>query len=315
MKTSTTQLRVPDCEKAIKQTLLYAHIFNYPLKHSELWYYLKTSVKINKRDFNHMIHFMPKGIESSYGYYYLAGNKNIVAERKKREVISMRKLSIAKKAGTLLSIIPTILYIGISGSLSMKYAKESDDIDFFIITRKNSLWVTRLLSLLLLEMFGLRRSKSSKNSQDKVCINMLIDETKLTFSENRRDVYTSHEISQLKTLYSRNDTALKFYHANVWIKSFMPNVLPNIKLVKMFRKNPRELLLRMYRAVGIIFLPLVSLEKLTQKAQLCSIRKDQTSEVVTQSFVAFHPFDYREYVLEKYKVLLTANSLIYPFTL
>ncbi len=313
MKTGIAQLRLKrHFREAIKQTLLYAHIFDSPLTRHELWYYLKTKAKIRKDDFYYMLNFLPRGVKMSNGYYYLTSNKNVVIDRSHREAVSRRKFQIAKKVGNLLSIIPTILYIGVSGSLSMKHAVENDDIDFFIITRKNSLWITRLFCLLILEIFNLRRSKFSRNPRDKICINMLIDETQLKFPKDRQDIYTSQEIAQLKTLYSRSNTVLRFYHLNAWINSFMPNVLSDVH--KISKSNSEELLLGSCRLVGNFLLPIILFEKLAEKIQLWSIKKNQTSETVSKSFVAFHPFDYREYVLEKYKILLINHNLRYPFT-
>lgn len=313
-KDNSQQYSKDHCLDALRQTLLYAHIFNYPLKRNELWYYLKTHVNIKKSDFYQMLNFIPEDIESVDGYYFFTGYRHGIKDRKKRESFSNTKIFIAKNVTKLLSIIPTILYVGISGSLSMRNAGENDDIDLFIITKKNSLWSTRLLILLILQLLGMRRSRNSNNRRNKICVNMLIDETQLTFAKNRRDIYTSQEIAQLKTLYSRDNTAYKFYLSNEWIKKFMPNILPNLLKNKEIYKSS-QFLVWIFRILGSFLLPIIIFEKVAEAIQLWSINKNQTNEYVTSSFVAFHPFDYRELVLKKYNSILIDHHLSFTLTL
>ena len=62
-----------------------------------------------------------------------------------REKYSESKLQIAKRASKLISKVPTVLFVGITGSLAMMNADKDSDIDLIIITKRNTLWTTRML--------------------------------------------------------------------------------------------------------------------------------------------------------------------------
>jgi hypothetical protein len=113
-------------------------------------------------------------------------------------------------------------------------ADKEDDIDFFIITKKDTLFKTRLLVLLALQLLGLRRKRLEKNPADKICVNFLIDETKLSFSKDKRDIYTAHEILQIKPLFFRDNIYSRFLKANTWVYNFLPNAISSIRHSKPF---------------------------------------------------------------------------------
>src|SRR5581483_4533970 len=83
------------------------------------------------------------------GYYCLSDRVQNIALRKERIVASQEKLQFAKKIVWLLSKIPTVELIGVSGSVGVGNADRNADIDLFIITSENFLWTTRLLCVLL----------------------------------------------------------------------------------------------------------------------------------------------------------------------
>src|SRR6185312_7622187 len=135
--------------------------------------------------------------------------------------------------------IPTIEFAGLSGSLAMHNAEKDADIDIFIITRPNTLWLTRFLILSLLQLKGKRRAPGKKHAKDTICVNMLLDTKHMAFPKNKRNIYTAHEIIQMKPLLIRNNTYNEFLHKNKWIINFLPHafptLLPNIK--KSYRRR------------------------------------------------------------------------------
>ncbi len=282
-------------KKAIMQTLLYSSLFHFPLTKSELWEFLKSDKPVTTDAFNSVMKQLPRDIAHIDRYYFLKGQEQIVAERKRRLVVSQEKIILAKSHINKLSFLPTVLFIGISGSLAMTNARKADDIDLFIIVKKNTIWLSRLLLLLILSLFGLRRSKQSSHTANKICLNMLLDEQALLLPQDRHDVYTAHEIAQVYPLFERHQTYQRFLSANAWVKTYMPNVTSTTGITKyaISEKTGRQ-------SSFIKFI-----EKVAGFIQLLYINRTITTETVNDRLLAFHPMDNRKKILKKYRELLS----------
>ena len=53
---------------------------------------------------------------------------------------------------------------------------------------------------------------------------MFLDESDLLIRD--RNIYTAHEICQMKLLWDRNGTYRKFIRVNSWIREYLPNWQP-----------------------------------------------------------------------------------------
>lgn len=283
--------------QAIKKTLAYASIFNYPLTTSEIRHWLigqKAPLKEVKR-FN-----IPK--------------QNF-EERRKKDKISLKKWAIAKKTASLLSKIPTILAILVTGNLSMNNSSADDDIDLLIITQKNTLWTTRFFANLLTDLIKIRRHPGDKRYKDKICLNMFLDEDHLLIKD--QNIYTAHELLQAKSIYDKNNTYQKFISTNFWAKKYLPNAYSKIKnnigAVNVF--SARRYLKRsaedastaknIYEPIFLIFE--TSLSFLQRKYMSSKI----TREKILPGQLLFHPKNTKNHVLKKYKSLLTKPNSPY----
>ena len=280
---------------AILRTLVYSDIFDYPLAKEEIWKFLVSEkpvesdkVKEELKNFPGAIVNHPEGGD----FYCLSGREEIIKTRIKRFKESRIKINRAKNITRYLSLIPTVLFVGISGGLAMHNADEKDDIDLFVITSKGSLWVTRLLLVFLLILMGQYRGRGNPpagGESQKICLNMLIDESFLKFPKERQDLYTAHEIIQLKPLFDRNNTYVKFVNANKWISKFLPNGIEIKKLSnEEIRKNNHN-----YSIIQL-------LNYSTKRLQLWYMKSHQTKETIEDHLLAFHPFDYKETVFKEY---------------
>ena len=278
-------------KKAVLRTLIYSDIFDYPLSQEEIWRFL-IGVKIDRKSFEKELRSLAKSESTPLGcrhnFYYLLGREKIVKKRTERERISRQKLKIAKKIAKWLSYIPTTLFVGISGALALKNSHKDDDIDLFVITSKNTLWLTRLMMAILLILTGHYRKRNAKDVCDKICLNMLIDETNLQLPLKQQDLYGAHEIIQLMPIYIKNNMYNRFLQANKWVEKFLPNAIKRIMNQEAGIKNQNKI-------------PLFILEWLAKQLQLWFINKHKTIEVVSDNFLAFHPLNYRRKILNLYK--------------
>ena len=196
-------------------SIVYHDIFDYPLSFPDLikWRAGETETNDSKLQ-----------VLYKNGYYFLEGKEGLIYKRILRERISKKKLGIARKASRILSFIPTIKMIAVTGSLAMYNSTDESDIDLLVVTQKGRLWITRIISYSLLKIFGQNvRSAGDKNQKDKLCLNMWMDESDLVWKKRDRNVYSAHEIGQILPLINRDKTYEKFLQKNAWILKFWPN--------------------------------------------------------------------------------------------
>jgi hypothetical protein len=123
-------------------------------------------------------------------------------------------LRTAYKVGGFLYQFPFVRGIGISGSLSKNFADQHTDIDFFIITRSNRLWIARTL------MHLFKKLTFITGHQHWYCMNYYIDEEALRIEE--QNIFTATELITLIPVCG-NGTMDKFYHQNNWVAEYFPH--------------------------------------------------------------------------------------------
>lgn len=211
--------------KAIFRTLTYADIFAYPLNDKEIWEYLITDKKVNLQSLTKELARVvdKKLILQDSGFYFLPGREMIVALRKRRKMASRNKMKIAHRVAGRLKFIPTIKMVAITGALAMDNSEKNDDIDLLIVTDKKRLWLTRLLTIFLVELVAQRRRPKDKEFKDKICLNMFLDEENLQVPPIERNLFSAHEACQLKPIWNRGDTYKRFVRANKWTTRYLAN--------------------------------------------------------------------------------------------
>lgn len=289
-------------EKAILKTLIYSDIFSYPLTKEEIWKYLiweeKTPVK--KREFEE--NFPYKFILIKENFYFLNNKEEIIELRKKRKKYSLEKKEISETALNILKKIPLIKLIGISGALSMENSEKEDDIDLFIITKKNTLWMTRLIATFFLEINKLRRHPWGKIVANKICLNMFVDEANLEIPKKEQNLYTAHEVCQMKPIFKKNDTYKKFLSNNQWILNYLPNSILKINKKKPPKNNFFQLTLNFVYTVNtfVFTCALCTLNFIFMLPQIWYMKSHQTKEILNRGYIRFHPDDKTNEVLNKY---------------
>lgn len=257
------------------KSVFYHSIFDYPLTEAELFKWT-TGYK-----FPLVNNIPPTNFKSGY---YFVGDKSLIYQRIMRSRLSFKKTALAKKAARTLSLIPSIKMVAITGSLAMGNSTRDSDIDLMVVTSKNTLWSTRILSLLLLMSFKFRlRRYGEKNHQDKLCINVWLDLTKLSWRAKDRNVYTAHEIAAVEPLINKDRTYEKFIFKNAWIKDYWPN---SVQIEKLNIKYQKSILDYCLVPIAWVF------EKIAFELQCLYMKKRITREVVTPTRALFHPVDW-----------------------
>ena len=271
---------------AIIKTFCYFAVFKYPLTLRQISKYMhgfKVSQIQIKRELG-----KTNAVHSSGGYYFFPDKQKDVTLRIKHKKISKKLLNEAKKMGKILSFIPTIKLIGVSGSLSMNNCKEGDDIDLFIVTGNNSLWLSRILVVGLIFFLGKKRSRFGA-SKGKVCTNMWM--SKGSLEATKKNIYVAHELAQLKVLVDKNNAYQNLLGFNQWIYRYLPNIY-KFEIPREKRQDNRLFERLLYPIETICFYMQITYMK----------RKSaKGKETVNRNLAMFHPNDYTKSVLGKYK--------------
>lgn len=199
---------------ALVKTLLYFDIFHYPLNLNELVEYCQFQ-HINKETACRELDFLIENVMVvKQEDYYLISNKNSLIERRKLgNELAEKKMKTAFQMSEFISKFPFVRCVCISGSLSKNFMAEDSDIDFFIITSTNRLWLCRSLLVLYKKIFLF-------NSHKHFCINYYLDTKHLEIPDH--NIFTATEITFLKPTYNAAMFE-EFSKQNNWTEQFYPN--------------------------------------------------------------------------------------------
>ena len=263
-------------------SIVYHDMFDYPLTFKDMirW---KTGPGIEPL-------FKEASVVQTSGYYYLEGQTPLVLKRTMRMRLSRNKISIAKKAAKLLSLVPTVKMVGLTGALAMRNTNDDSDIDVMIVTKEGTLWATRITAYLLLKVFGVKMRKPGNHEQkDKMCLNIWIDEKDLGWGKKSQNIFTAHEIAQIEPLYDRGGAYKKLMEKNKWIKRYWPNAVQK----KYFIKKKGSVY------ANLTILPFILFEPIARKIQMAYMKNKITRETVTPTKALFHPVDWSSIVMDR----------------
>ena len=200
--------------------LAYFDVFHHPLLISEIKEYLDQ--EINENDLEScMIEMCNKGLIFHLGpFYSLRNDAGLITRRKAGNEKAAKLLLTANKIAKFLYRFPFVRAVGISGSLSKNYADAGTDIDFFIITATNNLWLARSL------LHGFKKLTFLIGKQHWYCMNYFIDESSLKIPEE--NIFTATEVVTFMPVIGKKAVD-SFYLTNNWAFQYFPNIdSPNL---------------------------------------------------------------------------------------
>lgn len=208
-------------KKSVLKVLAYFEIFHYPLNLKEINSFLDRP--LNEAALNTTLDklLIEKKIYKVDEFYSLQNNPSLIERRKKGNDYATALLTKGYGIGKFLFKFPYVRGIGISGSVSKKFADESADIDYFIITKSNRLWIARTILCLFIKF------PFVKNRRRYYCMNYFVDEAGLTIEE--KNIYTATELYTLIPV-AGNGSLEKFFKHNDWASSYLPN--HNVPVIK-----------------------------------------------------------------------------------
>jgi hypothetical protein len=201
-------------EQSIIKALAYFDIFNYPLTLDEIHHFLDQTISRDDVLLTLQQLVDENRVFRMGSFYSLQQDPSLRARRTNGNHKAGILLTTGYKVAGFLFQFPFVRGIGISGSLSKNFADQNTDIDFFIITRANRLWLARTL------MHLFKKLTFITGHQHLYCMNYYIDEEALCIGE--QNIFTATELVTLKPVCG-NGTMDRFYEQNNWAGSYFPN--------------------------------------------------------------------------------------------
>jgi len=205
---------MPGLEHSILKAVAYFNLFDYPITVEEIKSFLDR--RFDEGEFDTALKQLTDNghLFKLKEYYSLANDLSLVYKREASNSKAVDELIRARKIASFVYSFPFVKGVGISGSLSKNCANEKSDLDFFIITKANRLWIARTL----LHLYY--RITLSAAKRQMICLNYFIDEVALDIPE--KNFYTAIEIATLIPCEGA-DTMHRFFTANKWYCNFFPN--------------------------------------------------------------------------------------------
>jgi hypothetical protein len=201
---------------SIIKTLLYFDIFNHPLTIDEIFRFMNYPVHSRSLLLNKVDVLSKKNlIGFDNGLYFLYGKNNCIDKRISGNLEAEKCFVKAKQMVKLISQFPFVKAVFISGSLSKGYMDGNSDIDYFVITSLNRLWLCRTLLMLYKKIFLL-------NSHKYFCLNYFITTDNLAIRDD--NIFSAIELITLIPLYG-DDFYFRLLENNLWIKKYFPNFI------------------------------------------------------------------------------------------
>lgn len=198
---------------SVLSTLLYFDYFKHPLTASEVHQFLDTNLYTSQEIQYELAALTALGIVQEKENYYFLSSETLVDFRKKRELLATQYWKKALSYSRLISKFPYVRGVFISGSLSKNCMDEDGDIDYFIVTQPERLWVCRTLLIAFKKLFLL-------NSKKYFCVNYFVDEAHLQITD--KNLFVATELLTMKPLF-QHTLFQQTMEANLWAKTLLPN--------------------------------------------------------------------------------------------
>jgi hypothetical protein len=204
-------------EISVYKCLAYFDVFRHPLTLEEIVDYCETPIALQEAKDVLTSLIKSEKISQKDIYYFLStSSETIIEERILNEAYAFKKRDKAIEYARLIAKFPYVEGVGISGSFSKGVLNRDGDIDYFIITKPERLWLCRTLLVLYKKTVLL-------NSRKYFCINYFVSSDNLHIPD--RNSFVATEIKTLMPTYNaRLFTA--FEETNKWARDFLPNKAP-----------------------------------------------------------------------------------------
>lgn len=196
---------------AIIKTVVYADLFDYPLRFEELcrgMFDLELAPDDVRRRLDRSA-ALAAVVERRDGFIFLAGRGHLLAARREGERNAADLLARYGRVLASIARLPYVRLLALSGGVAFNNAHD-DDLDLFVVARRNRAWSACMFVTLLSRAVGARRA---------ICANYFLDDASLALGD--RDLYTAHQLAHLRPVAGR-EAHRALVAANPWVADLFP---------------------------------------------------------------------------------------------
>lgn len=155
--------------------------------------------------------------------------------RRQRARLHRQRQPQFDQVARVLSQVPWVWGVALTGSSAMKNAPKFADVDVLIVTAPQRLWLTRAV-ILGLSWWHRQRGKNGW------CFNLWLEPTELALAPEKQGVYEAYELWQCTWLFDRASWHQAWLAQNSWFQGFLPAAAAEgkAKLVKLTESNPSK---------------------------------------------------------------------------
>lgn len=216
-------------------TIKFFDLLDFALKTREIHRFLFNQKAILKEVAEALEELKEEGLakDSRERLWHLPSRSILARSREQKERVSSVLRRRLKFFGWIFRITPYIRTVAIYSNLAFNNASPESDIDLLVITRRDRLWISRLIVTILAFFLGLKKRRFVKIDPGKFCLSFFITEDHLDLSQlsKKSDLFRAFWIVLLDPIYNQG-LFVKFLEANQWALKYFPNlrlVIPKTK--------------------------------------------------------------------------------------
>lgn len=237
-------------------------------------------------------------LPSTKDAFFMSGN------RKKNKTTKEYKEKIIKELSSLSERIPWILGVVLTGSYAAGVVVDKDDLDFLVITKKNRLWLTRLLFLAISFFKGRRPHLPGGDISHSWDFNFWLDETSLVLPKKKQGIYEAYELLQARWVINKKNTKELFFGKNKWVYDYflfakLPKIEAKSSKINGKKNKLPEMKLSFISDAGEKITEI--LESIAFFIQVFYREKKHGKQTVSKNSAFFHSAKTKNKILDKWK--------------
>lgn len=124
----------------------------------------------------------------------------------------------AKRAATLLQLVPFVRFVAVTGSLGRGEAKPDSDADLFIVTEPGRLYTARAFALAFLQLIGQRINVEAGRIAGAADPNYWLTADNLDIAPH--SAFVARDYTFMVPLWDASDIYFKTIRMNVWVSEY-----------------------------------------------------------------------------------------------
>lgn len=207
-----------DLDKSILKVIIYFDLFRHPVTTQEIVDFNQIMVNQEEVELTATRLVDLKIINRCQDFLGLDDLENKVLERIHKSKLAKKSIRRIKKYSKIVAMFPFVRAVFLTGSYSKGVMGEDSDLDFFIVTDKGKLWITKSLMVAFRKLILF-------DSHKNFCINYMVTSDALII--NDRNQFTATELITMIPVYGV-DLYNQMLESNQWIYRFFPNYPVNV---------------------------------------------------------------------------------------